>query len=61
MTDFTDFKDKILICHDCGKEFTFTASEQKFYYRKGLTITKRCPQCRLIKKLDYSPEAKGGK
>ena len=29
------FEDKVLICRDCGREFTFTAGEQEFYAEKG--------------------------
>ncbi len=43
--------DKVLICKDCGKEFTFTAGEQEFYAEKGFTNEpKRCPDCRKAHK-----------
>ena len=29
------YQDKILVCKDCGKEFTFTRGEQEFYASKG--------------------------
>ena len=29
------FEDKVLVCKDCGQEFTFTAGEQEFYAEKG--------------------------
>ena len=29
------FEDKVLVCKDCGAEFTFTAGEQEFYAEKG--------------------------
>lgn len=61
MVEFQDFKDRFIVCCDCGKEFLFSAGEQKFYYHRGLLIPKRCSQCRLIKKLDRIPEAKGDK
>lgn len=42
-----NFKDKTLVCRDCGKEFTFTAGEQEFYAQKGFTNEpQRCPDCR---------------
>lgn len=45
------FKDKTLICVDCGQEFTFTASEQEFYAEKGFTNEpKRCRSCRSARK-----------
>ena len=31
------FKDKTLVCKDCGQEFTFTANEQDFFAEKGFT------------------------
>lgn len=43
--------DKTLTCVDCGKEFTFTVSEQEFYKEKGFTNEpKRCKECREAKK-----------
>jgi len=53
-----EFQDRDLTCCDCGDQFLFTASEQKYYFLHNLTITKRCPKCRLIKKLDYLPLSK---
>ena len=32
-------------CIDCGKMFIFTAGEQKWYQKMGLSIPKRCPFC----------------
>ena len=29
------YEDKILVCKECGNEFTFTAGEQEFYAEKG--------------------------
>lgn len=45
------FKDRVIKCKDCNKEFTFTAKEQAFYKIKGLTsIPVRCNECRNKKK-----------
>jgi len=45
------FQDKVLTCRDCGKEFTWTASEQEFYQKKGFeNAPVRCPDCRALKK-----------
>lgn len=55
-----EFQDRELVCCDCGKPFFFSANEQRFYFKKSLTITKRCPQCRLMKKLDHAPIVKKG-
>lgn len=43
--------DLILKCWDCGKRFTFTVGEQKFYKQKGFSDPKRCEECRLERKL----------
>ncbi len=32
-------------CILCGKIFLFTASEQKWYKKRGLSPSKRCPNC----------------
>ncbi len=45
------FKDRTLICRDCGVEFIFTAGEQEFYAQKGfLNDPVRCPECRKARK-----------
>ena len=44
-------QDKNLTCRDCGKEFTWTASEQEFYQSKGFENEPvRCKECRALKK-----------
>jgi len=46
-----DYKDKTLVCVDCGKDFVFTAKEQEFYKEKGFeNEPKRCFDCRKAKK-----------
>lgn len=45
------FQDQILQCRECGKDFTWTASEQEFYSQKGFqNAPVRCPDCRAAKK-----------
>ena len=44
-------KDKRMPCLDCQVVFTFTAGEQRYFLFKGLSQPKRCPQCRLKRKL----------
>ena len=45
------YKDKTLVCKDCGQEFTFTASEQEFFAEKGFTNEpQRCRSCRNARK-----------
>ncbi|MGE5405948.1 MAG: CxxC-x17-CxxC domain-containing protein, partial [Candidatus Saccharibacteria bacterium] len=42
----------------CGRDFTFTASEQQFYAEKGLTNDPgRCPECRAARKA----QSRGGR
>lgn len=44
-------QDQTLQCRDCGKDFTFTVSEQEFYKAKGFTNSPtRCPDCRRAHK-----------
>jgi CxxC-x17-CxxC domain-containing protein len=45
------YQDKVLVCKECGKEFTFTAGEQEFFNSKGFTNEPgRCPECRAARK-----------
>jgi len=49
------FADRVLVCRDCGRSFTFTAGEQQFYARRGLRNTpSRCPSCRSARKASKS-------
>jgi hypothetical protein len=42
-----DYVDKILTCLQCGDSFTFSASEQATFTRKGRKKEpRRCPDCR---------------
>jgi len=46
-----NMQDKTLTCRDCGREFTFTVSEQEFFNQKGFTNEPgRCPECRAARK-----------
>lgn len=51
-----EFKAARLICCDCEQAFGFSAGEQQFFRSKGLSSPKRCPQCRLKRKLTLVPE-----
>lgn len=44
--------DKILICRDCGREFTFTAGEQGFYAERGFVPPSRCTSCRASRRAE---------
>lgn len=46
-----DFSDQVLTCRDCGREFVWTADEQKFYADKGFSNAPvRCPEDRAKRK-----------
>jgi len=51
-----NFRDLILECVDCKRAFTFTRGEQVYFASKGLSTPKRCPQCRLKRKLSLVRE-----
>jgi hypothetical protein len=44
--------EKELTCveRDCGKTFTITESEERFYTDKGYYLPKRCADCRARRK-----------
>ena len=39
---------KTIVCCDCGKRFTMSQNECKFYEEKEYSLPKRCPSCRAI-------------
>lgn len=43
-------KDLTIKCRNCGKEFTYTIGEQKFYEDKGFAAPVRCKECRAARK-----------
>jgi glutaredoxin len=45
-----ELKDRILVCRQCGKDFTFTVGEQERYSDKGWSEPRRCPQCRSARR-----------
>lgn len=49
---------KQIICKDCGKSFSISPDEEKFYISKGLQIPKRCKECRKIRKEKKAHEEK---
>ena len=44
------YQDKILVCRDCQKDFTWTSGEQQFYATHQFTPPLRCKPCRMEKK-----------
>jgi DNA-directed RNA polymerase subunit RPC12/RpoP len=49
-------KDRTIVCADCGREFTFTIGEQRYFQSKSLTTPRRCPQCRERRKRTLVPD-----
>ena len=46
----SELEDVNILCIDCGKDFVWTAGEQKFYRDKGLqNPPKRCKDCKQAK------------
>ena len=46
-----EFQDKVIVCEDCGKEFTHTAEDQQKYAERGFASEpKRCRDCRQARK-----------
>ena len=44
-------QDKVIVCKDCGQEFTFTVGEQEFYKEKGFDNEPvKWPACRRARK-----------
>lgn len=48
-----EYIEKTIICKDCGKSFTLSIGEQKFYEEKGLSHPIRCKDCRLKRKASF--------
>ena len=54
------YVDEMLICADCGRQFAFTAGEQKFYEFKGFANKPtRCVDCRAAHKAMRAQSAPG--
>jgi len=46
-----ELKDKLLVCKDCHRKFTFTVREQKNFGQRGWPDPVRCRYCQRQKKL----------
>lgn len=42
--------DVVIECKDCGKKFTVSEQEQKWYEDRKFDLPKRCPDCRKAKR-----------
>jgi len=49
-------ENKTLVCVDCGAPFVFSVGEQRYFLSKGLSIPKRCPNCRHKRRQTLVPE-----
>lgn len=45
-----EFNKTLMKCKECGKYFELSWSEEMFFEKKGLSIPKRCRQCRAKRK-----------
>lgn len=59
MEDKINFEAERLTCCDCGQPFVFSAGEKVFFWSKGLSQPKRCPECRQKRKLILVPDNGG--
>ncbi|MHB8141874.1 MAG: zinc-ribbon domain containing protein [Vulcanimicrobiaceae bacterium] len=55
------YVDEMLNCVDCGRQFVFSAGEQRFYESKGFqNKPNRCPDCRSARKATRGSGGGGG-
>lgn len=52
-------QDELRMCADCGKRFTWTVGEQRFYSSKLLSPPRRCPACRERRRVTINPDPGG--
>jgi len=45
VTTINDFQDVEITCFVCGATFTWTASQQFFFYERNLSPPRRCAVC----------------
>jgi hypothetical protein len=47
-------------CKQCGGPFDLSDAEKEFYENKGLSLPKRCKDCRAKNKASKAQENRGG-
>lgn len=47
--------DETIQCERCGRHFTWSYGEQRFYRERNLHRPKRCPKCRAIVNAERDP------
>lgn len=45
-------------CKDCGDKFTIEESEARWFEEKGMTLPKRCAECRKKRKAERESESR---
>lgn len=48
-----EYKDRYIICKDCGRKFLFTAKAQRHYKKMNWDDPKRCKYCRSYRNTRY--------
>ena len=48
-----EYKDRYIVCRDCGRKFLFSAGAQKHYDKMGWDDPKRCKSCRSYRNTRY--------
>ena len=56
----SSFTDQWKVCSECGADFNFSASEQRFFYEKGFSAKHRCSECTAAKKSRFGEESGKG-
>ena len=52
-------QDEVIVCKDCGTEFTFSVRDQEFYEKMGFTNKPvRCKECRDKRKSERANQEK---
>jgi hypothetical protein len=51
--------DERIECVECGRIFTWTSGEQRFFRERGLSRPKRCPDCRAHRRADQQSGMRG--
>lgn len=59
-TTVAEFADRWLACCDCGVDFCFSASEQRFFSEKGFGTKSRCAECTQVKKSRFGESSGKG-
>lgn len=51
MDEYKEFKDRTLVCADCGTDFMWAAEEQELFSARGFNDPpRRCPECRRARR-----------